>query len=239
MRRIFTNPANWMTAASIACGVGACLAVVDQPSVSRVRLACTLIIVAGLLDAADGTVARWLGLRSRFGEMLDSLADAVSFGMAPAIVVYAGALRSLGAVGASIAVAFVVAALFRLARFHDPPGPWPWPSRSRGLPTTMAGGATASVLLCRTELAVPGPDAVMAGGLIVLIGLMLTEWPFPTFKDIAKNRRSILHFGGLVILDAAAGLAFGGAWFFGVGALAYLLTGLPDALWVRFGRSPS
>ncbi len=220
-----------MTATSIACGVLACLVVVDVPlPPSRLALAATLVVVAGLLDAADGSVARILDLRSRFGELLDTLADAISFGVAPAIVAYAGALRDLGAVGLVVAVGFALSTMLRLARFHDPPGPWRWPARSRGLPSTMAGGATASLLSCGSQLAEPLSGTVVATAMSGLAILMLSDLPFATFKDLAHRRGSLVHFGGIVSLATVAGLLGGGAWFFGVGAAAYLGTGLVDAM---------
>ncbi|MEM6927125.1 MAG: CDP-alcohol phosphatidyltransferase family protein [Myxococcota bacterium] len=230
MSRYLLNPANWMTAASVACGVLACVTVVGWQPVPapRIGLAAGLIICAALLDAADGSVARMLDLRSGFGRQLDTLADVLSFGLAPAVVAYAAALGSLGSPGVAVAVGFVLAVAFRLARFHDPPGPWPWPARSRGLPSTMAGGATAGLLLGRSVLVFPdGLVAVMMAGLAIL---MVSSLPFPTFKDLAHHRGSLAHFGGIVVLAVATGVRFGLAWFFAAGAAAYLVSGFVDAV---------
>jgi len=218
-----------MTATSIACGVAACLVVVGRPS-DHVALAALLVVVAGLLDAADGTVARWLGAPSRFGEMLDSLADALSFGVAPAVVAYAGGLAPLGLAGGVVAVFFALAAVIRLARYHDPPTPWTWPGRSRGLPTTMAGGAVAAAVACRAQLPEPGPDELLAGLMAAVAGLMLSELPFPDFKDLAKRRSSLVHFTVIVLAGVVGGVVGGGVWFFGVGAAVYLASGVVVAL---------
>lgn len=238
MLRHLRNPANWMTAASIACGVVACLLVTrgGGADAGLVKVAGGLVIVAALLDAADGTVARLLELRSRFGEMLDSLADAMSFGIAPAVVAYAAVLADLGGWGMAVAVGFVLGAVARLARFHDPPAVWRWPARSQGLPTTMAGSATVAFLLCALEGDRPLPPGWLAGPMLGILVLMLSDLPFPTFKDLVDERRSLAHFGALVGVAALAGLWAGPAWFFGAGGALYLVTGTLDAVVLQLRR---
>lgn len=76
------------------------------------------IIIAIALDMLDGRVARWAGATSQFGVELDSLADLVSFGVAPALLMYQLALDPLGRPGLAIAVFFTVTAALRLARFN-------------------------------------------------------------------------------------------------------------------------
>ncbi|MXP32037.1 CDP-alcohol phosphatidyltransferase family protein [Parerythrobacter jejuensis] len=76
------------------------------------------IILAGVLDGIDGRIARLLRAQSRFGAELDSLADSLSFGMAPAIVLYLWALQDLPRLGWFAALAFAIACALRLARFN-------------------------------------------------------------------------------------------------------------------------
>lgn len=76
------------------------------------------IFLSGLLDGMDGRAARMLNAQSPFGEQFDSLADLLSFGVAPAILVYSWALDPLGRVGLACAFIFTACAAFRLARFN-------------------------------------------------------------------------------------------------------------------------
>ncbi len=76
------------------------------------------IVLAGVLDGIDGRIARLLNAQSRFGAELDSLADNVSFGVAPALVLYMWALQDLPRIGWLVALAFAVCMALRLARFN-------------------------------------------------------------------------------------------------------------------------
>jgi CDP-diacylglycerol---serine O-phosphatidyltransferase len=76
------------------------------------------IVIAGLLDGIDGRIARLLKAQSRFGAELDSLADNVSFGVAPALVLYLWSLQDLPRLGWFAALAFAIACALRLARFN-------------------------------------------------------------------------------------------------------------------------
>ncbi|HEY0523195.1 MAG TPA: CDP-diacylglycerol--serine O-phosphatidyltransferase [Stellaceae bacterium] len=76
------------------------------------------IIVAGILDGLDGRIARLLKSTSSFGAQLDSLADFIDFGVAPAIVVYLWATATLGSLGWAVAVFYAICCALRLARFN-------------------------------------------------------------------------------------------------------------------------
>ena len=84
----------------------------------RFELAVSLIFIAAILDTLDGRLARLLGTDSHFGAELDSLADFVCFGVAPALIVYLSSLQQLGSVGWSIVLFFVICQALRLARFN-------------------------------------------------------------------------------------------------------------------------
>ena len=95
----------------------------------RYELAVSAIIVAILLDAVDGRLARFLKGTSRFGAELDSLADFVNFGVAPAILIYFWSLNALRTLGWVIALILAVCCALRLARFNvalDDPGKPAW-----------------------------------------------------------------------------------------------------------------
>lgn len=81
--------------------------------------AVTAVILAGVLDGIDGRAARLLKAQSRFGAELDSLADSISFGVAPALIVYLWSLRELPSFGWFSALAFAICCVLRLARFNS------------------------------------------------------------------------------------------------------------------------
>ncbi|HMB12341.1 CDP-diacylglycerol--serine O-phosphatidyltransferase [Saliniramus sp.] len=95
----------------------------------RLELAVYAILVAAFLDGIDGRVARLLKGTSRFGAELDSLADFVNFGVAPALIIYSFTLNGLGGFGWVIALVFAIASCLRLARFNamaNDPGRADW-----------------------------------------------------------------------------------------------------------------
>jgi CDP-diacylglycerol--serine O-phosphatidyltransferase len=102
------------TMGNVVCGFLAILSAFE----GNITTACWFIILAGFLDALDGRVARMSGGASQFGIELDSLADFLSFGIAPAILVHSIKLSSLGKWGWVISVVYIMASAYRLARFN-------------------------------------------------------------------------------------------------------------------------
>lgn len=82
------------------------------------QIACVALFIAAIFDTFDGLIARSLGATSEFGKEYDSLADVVTFGAAPAVLVYAWGLHTLDRLGGGIAFLFLVAVSLRLARFN-------------------------------------------------------------------------------------------------------------------------
>lgn len=85
---------------------------------SHITSACWFVLAAALMDALDGKVARLSGSTSQFGVELDSLADFLSFGVAPAMIVYSIKLNDFGKWGWIISIVFIMAAAYRLARYN-------------------------------------------------------------------------------------------------------------------------
>jgi CDP-diacylglycerol---serine O-phosphatidyltransferase len=139
-----------MTAANLVCGFAAVLTVVTAGSLngavsesSFLGWATFLIVAAGVFDVLDGRLARLLGGESSFGREFDSLADLISFGIAPAVLAYQLLLKDLFIVGSIAAATYVVAAGFRLARFNADQAPSAIPGKvktSRGLPVPFPAG---------------------------------------------------------------------------------------------------
>lgn len=102
------------TMGNVVCGFLAILSAFE----GEITVACWLVILAGFLDGLDGKVARLSGATSRFGVELDSLADFLSFGVAPATIAYLIKLNSMGKWGWIISIVYIMAAAYRLARYN-------------------------------------------------------------------------------------------------------------------------
>lgn len=111
--------ADWFTLANASCGVGALFAVMSYlqgPQVQHLLLACGLVLLAFAFDVFDGRVARWRQQTSLLGRELDSLADVISFGVAPAIIAYGVGMDGLW--DRVILIYFVACGVSRLARYN-------------------------------------------------------------------------------------------------------------------------
>ena len=113
------HAADWLTLANAAAGVSACfsaLRFVADGGRGHLLVACALLPLALLLDLLDGRVARWRQKHSLLGRELDSLADVISFGVAPAIIAYGFGMRGL--YDRVILAYFVACGVSRLARYN-------------------------------------------------------------------------------------------------------------------------
>ena len=112
------------------------------------QLSAIMILVSMILDGMDGKVARRLDATSPFGKELDSLCDLVSFGVAPAILVYSFKLAEFGVAGLVIALAFTLCGAIRLARFNT----MNITTHFVGVPITAAGSILAILALLSTKI---------------------------------------------------------------------------------------
>lgn len=144
---------------------------------SQYHLAAIMILVSMILDGMDGKIARRLDVSSPFGKELDSLADLVSFGVAPAILAYAAALQQdLGVVGLMIAILFALCGAVRLARFNV----LNITTHFVGVPITFAGSLMAAVILMSQRL--PWlPFWFVAVVMISMAGLMVSKIKVPKY----------------------------------------------------------
>jgi len=111
--------ADWLTLGNAAAGMAAIFAVLrylDRANQTALLAACTLVAAAFVLDVFDGRVARWRQKSSLLGRELDSLADIISFGVAPAVIAYGIGMRGLW--DQVVLVYFVACGVSRLARFN-------------------------------------------------------------------------------------------------------------------------
>ncbi|TYR32796.1 phosphatidylcholine/phosphatidylserine synthase [Mesorhizobium microcysteis] len=165
----------------------------------RYELAVAMVLIAALLDAVDGRIARMLKATSKFGAQMDSLADIVNFGVAPALVLYAYLLDRAGAFGWIAALLFAIACCLRLARFNvmleDPSRP-AWKSDYFvGVPAP-AGALLVLLPIYLGFLGVPlvATTAFVASGFAVLVALlMVSRLPVYSGKSSGmKVRRDIV-----------------------------------------------
>ncbi|BAF60167.1 phosphatidylserine synthase [Pelotomaculum thermopropionicum SI] len=134
MSRIEILP-NLCTAANLFFGVMAIAAVINH----NFQLSVALVIIAAILDRADGALARRCNAISSFGKEFDSLADLVSFGVAPAALLYSVTNSKWHAAGLACFVLFTLCGAFRLARFNISDNS----SCFQGVPITIAGSVMA------------------------------------------------------------------------------------------------
>jgi CDP-diacylglycerol---serine O-phosphatidyltransferase len=182
-RRLVKQIPNLLTFTAVVCG----LASIHLSGNGEFALAMTAILAAAVLDACDGYIARKLSAESAIGAELDSLADFLNFGVAPAFLLYDRHLHQLGIAGWAIASGYVIATGYRLARFNvqtkavvpppDKPRSKKWFS---GLPSTGAAmaimGADAAVLrLHPSEI-----PLVIAGAAVTASALMVSKLPVPS-----------------------------------------------------------
>lgn len=111
------------------------------------ELAIICIVIAAILDALDGRVARMLKAQTRFGAELDSLSDVIAFGVSPALIIYLWSLQHLPRVGWIVALAHAVCAALRLARFNASIDAEDQPHKSAGFLRGIPAPAGAGLLL--------------------------------------------------------------------------------------------
>ncbi|ABO50269.1 CDP-diacylglycerol--serine O-phosphatidyltransferase [Desulforamulus reducens MI-1] len=132
-----------------------------------------MVLLAGVMDYFDGKVARKLQVSSEFGKELDSLADLVSFGVAPAILAYALKLSEWGYWGLAISLTFVMCGALRLARFNVTT----FSGSFMGVPITVAGGIVALMVIGMGKL----PDLTLPVVMLFLAWLMISKIKVPKF----------------------------------------------------------
>ena len=111
--------ADWFTLANAVCGTGALFSMMSylqMSDVMHVYFACGLLVAAGIFDVLDGRIARWRQKSSAMGRELDSLADVISFGVAPAVIAYGCGMQGL--YDRIILAGFVACGVSRLARYN-------------------------------------------------------------------------------------------------------------------------
>lgn len=161
--------------------------------------AAWFIVLAIVCDGMDGKLARWTGSETSFGFELDSLADLVSAGLAPAFLVYVGNLEQFGVLGILVGFFYLFAGGYRLARFNVQQAG----DRSRGyvgLPIPVAGMTVASLWLFQSPLAQTVAVGWWVALLLFLTVLMVSTVPYDWPRLVFRGRWwQVLQSGGLLL----------------------------------------
>jgi CDP-diacylglycerol--serine O-phosphatidyltransferase len=234
-RGIYLLP-NAITTAALFCGFYAIVMAMTQ----RFEYAALAIFAAMVLDGLDGRVARMTHTQSEFGAQYDSLSDMISFGAAPALVMFEWSLMGLGKWGWLAAFVYCACAALRLARFNTNIAVVD-KRYFQGLPSPAAAALVAGFILLMNDLHFKGSELSWSAWCITLFaGLtMVTNVPFYSFKDV--NLRKSVPFVApfLIVLGYVAIVSDPPRVLFGLFVL-YGLSGYVLLLWRwRKGRPVS
>ncbi len=207
----------------------------------RFEHAAVAIFIAMVLDGLDGRVARMTHTQSAFGAEYDSLSDMVSFGVAPALVIYEFALQGMGKLGWIAAFVYCAGAALRLARFNTQLDVVTDKRFFQGLPSPASAALVAGFVWVMVEYGVAGEDVRWLAAAIALFGglTMVSNFRFYSGKEI-NLRKSVPFFVILLIVLAFILVSTSPPEvLFGVFVL-YGLSGYADALLrvIRRKKSP-
>lgn len=238
-KTLFILP-NLITLSAIFCGFDSIRLSAAAEEPDDLYRAALLIVFSMFFDMLDGRVARMTKTQSAFGLQIDSLADVISFGVAPAVLVYSWMLKTFAVVGLGVSFMFVACAAVRLARFNVlTMGEDGKPSKPSayfvGLPTPGAAGIVVSIVVANhaVEGAIGQVEYawIIMAITIVLSLLMVSNVEFRTFKDVKLNLRTAGFVGFAVLsstfISTQMKPAFVLVWLLGF----YVLMGVFETLW--------
>lgn len=229
-RGVFLIP-SLFTVANMFCGFFSILA----SARGHLASAATFIMIAGVADVLDGRIARMTKTTSAFGEAYDSLADVISFGVAPAILAIKWGLWERPRLGFAVAFLFLVAGSIRLARFsassHENPN-------FTGLPIPAGAGAIALlVLVSPTPVVHPAFIPVVVGFVLALSLLMVSNLPYRSFKDVNLRRPRPVTVLFLIAIGFAL-ITYAPVHVLSLLLVIYILSAPVSVLGARFRRQP-
>lgn len=161
------------TAANVVTGFFAMIAASD----GRFKTAVYLLLLSVVLDMMDGRLARKLGVTSKLGQELDSFSDAISFGVAPAFLAQRSVLQPLGVVGLAISVVYMLAGIFRLARFNLVVSEHAKERRTLGVPIPIGASYVMALVLMGDKV----PPQVAGLVILAMAALMISRVRLPDF----------------------------------------------------------
>jgi CDP-diacylglycerol--serine O-phosphatidyltransferase len=227
---IIRNIPNIITIGNLFVGIIAMIFAM-QENERFMTYAAIMIIIGMLLDGLDGRIARLLKVQSDFGKELDSLCDIVTFGVAPALIMYNLFLHDAGWIGIFITAFFPICGALRLARFNTQT--CKCSGYFIGLPITAAGGILATLALYYDTF----PQITLALGMIGLSLLMISNIKYPNFKRVAFPR-SVMIAGFMLVIVAVFAILYPRQFplVIFVPLVLYVLLGLRRSLHTLFYR---
>ena len=162
VRKLKMQTANILTLFNLSLGGLAILAILND----QLNISVVLIFLAALADRFDGMIARKLNIESELGRQLDSMCDIVSFGMAPALLIYQGILIDFGAPGAVFTILYIACGAYRLARFNITENN----GFFTGVPITVAG-----CIATLSYLAFPYVEAILFVFLMIILSILMVS----------------------------------------------------------------
>ncbi len=201
---------NLFTVSSIFCGFYAAVTAAgahgDSAATDLYR-ACIAVLFAMVFDSVDGRVARLTRTQSEFGVQMDSLADAISFGVTPGLIAWHWGLQTFGTSGLVVCFVYCACGVIRLARFNVMAARSTGPSSYFiGLPTPAAAGLLVAVIIAslRAGQSLEGTETWAPVMMVLLGALMVSNIRFRTFKATRMTRRAfaiiLLVFAGTIVV---------------------------------------
>ena len=203
---------NSLTLGSIYCGINSVYLSTTAQSPKEMMLAAWFIVIAMVCDGMDGRVARMTKAESELGVQLDSLADMVSFGIAPAFLLFNWGMQPMGRWGLFFAFLFAGSTALRLARFNVMASNHSGVMKYfMGLPSPLAAGAVVSVVLAHVSMT--GEMTTLASRSVAALGallgaLMISNIRYRTFKDVNFRGRAGIVLLAVAAVSAGVALAF-------------------------------
>lgn len=186
------------TVGNLFLGIVAIILVFNEEPV----YAAIMVLIAMLLDGVDGRVARALNVTSEFGKELDSLSDVISFGVAPAFIMYVVAFQNLTpAAGWIVTALFPICGALRLARFNVISGT---PGYFIGLPIPAAGGVLCTLALFYKSI----PVSILVISTLALSYLMVSNIRYPSFKKVSVSRGALWVIPIIIVVAVVLGLLY-------------------------------
>ena len=223
---------NVLTSGNAACGAASIIYCVE----GQYTVAAVLIIMAAFFDMIDGKAARLLGTSSPFGVQLDSLADAISFGVAPPILIRAISYHGYHRLGLSLVLVYTLCTVLRLARYNVQATENTNKKREyfTGLPCPVPAVFLAAVVLVADDYGIPLSDPFIRSTLhivvVILACLMVSTIPYPDLSAFKIERKNVYQHNVILSLVLCV-IVLLGKLFFLVAPGLFILAGLALALY--------
>ena len=230
-RGIYLLP-NLITTAALFAGFYAIIAGMNGNFVA----ASIAICVAGLLDTADGRIARWTRTESQFGAQYDSLSDMVAFGVSPALVAFSWGLSTLGQIGWMVTFVYMACAALRLARYNTKGDN----TTFTGLASPTAAAIVATSIWAWADSSTGDPSMLASsimGGVVITVALLMVS-PFRYYSPKLFDVKGRVPFLTLVLVALVFAILLADPpRVLLLLALSYAVSGPLQALWKWWRRS--